>query len=90
MDFQLITNNFLIIFQGLDKTLILVFLSLILGFFISIPFALARVSSIKLLSQSVYYYIFVTRGTPLLVQIYLIYFGLDQSKLSEKAFFGYF
>ena len=86
MDFHLITNNFLIILQGLDETLILIFLSLILGFFISIPFALARVASIKILSQSVYYYIFVIRGTPLLVQIYLIYFGLGSIKAIRESF----
>ena len=44
MDFQLIINNFLVILQGLDETLVLIFLSLIIGFFISIPFALARIS----------------------------------------------
>ena len=86
MDFQLIINNFLVILQGLDETLILIFLSLILGFFISIPFALARVSSIKVLSQSIYYYIFVIRGTPLLVQIYLIYFGLGSIKAVRESF----
>ena len=87
MDFQLIINNFLVILQGLDETLVLIFLSLIIGFFISIPFALARVSSIKVLSQSVYYYIFVIRGTPLLVQIYLIYFGLGSIKAVRESFF---
>ena len=86
MDFQLIINNFLIILQGLDETLILIFLSLILGFFISIPFAIARVSSIKILSQSVYCYIFIIRGTPLLVQIYLIYFGLGSIKAIRESF----
>ena len=86
MDFNLIINNFFIILQGLDETLILIFLSLSIGFFISIPFALARISSIKILSQSVYYYIFVIRGTPLLVQIYLIYFGLGSIKAVRESF----
>ena len=49
MDFYLIINNFFIILQGLDETLILIFLSLSIGFVISIPFALARISSIKIL-----------------------------------------
>ena len=86
MDIHLIINNFFIILQGLDETLILIFLSLIIGFFISIPFAIARVSSIKILSQSVYYYIFIIRGTPLLVQIYLIYFGLGSIKVIRESF----
>ena len=90
MDFQLIINNFLVILQGLDETLRLIFYSLTLGFFISIPFSLARVSSIKVLSQSVYYYIFVIRGTPLLVQIYLIYFGLGSIKAVRESFLWFF
>ena len=76
MNFELIYNNFFIIISGLDETLKLVALSLSIGFMISIPFALARASSIKILSQLVYYYVFIIRGTPLLVQIYLIYYGL--------------
>ena len=64
-----------------------IFLSLILGFFISIPFALARISSIKILSQSVYYYIFVIRGTPLLVQIYLIYSYAKEQQEKSKYYF---
>jgi len=87
MDIYLIINNFFTILNGLDETLILIFLSLILGFVISIPFALGRVSSIKILSQSIYYYIFVIRGTPLLVQIYLIYFGLGSIKAVRESFF---
>ena len=61
-------------------------MSLSIGLFISIFFALARISSIKSLSQIVYYYIFVIRGTPLLVQIYLIYFGLGSIKAIRESF----
>jgi len=86
MDIELIITNFLIVFNGIDETIILVLLSLSLGFFISIFFALARISSIKLLSESIYYYIFVIRGTPLLVQIYLIYFGLGSLKPIRESF----
>ena len=86
MNFELIYNNFFIIITGLDETLELVIISLGLGFIIAIPFALARVSSIKVLSKSVYYYIFVIRGTPLLVQIYLIYYGLGTIEYVRESF----
>ena len=86
MNFELIYNNFFIILSGLDETLKLVIISLSLGFIISIPFALARASSIKILSQSVYYYVFVIRGTPLLVQIYLIYYGLGTIQFIRESF----
>ena len=86
MNFELIYNNFFIILSGLDETLKLVIISLSLGFIISIPFALARASSIKILSQSAYYYIFIIRGTPLLVQIYLIYYGLGTIEFIRESF----
>ena len=90
MDIQLIITNFFIVLNGLDNTIILVLISLSTGFVISIFFALARISSIKSLSRIVYYYIFIIRGTPLLVQIYLIYFGLGSIKAVRESFFGYF
>ena len=86
MNFELIVDNFFLIILGLDETLNLVIISLSLGFVISIPFSLARISSIKILSKSVYYYIFIVRGTPLLVQIYLIYFGLGAIPFVRESF----
>ena len=86
MNFELIYNNFFIILSGLDETLELVIISLSLGFIIAIPFALARASSIKILSRSVYYYVFIIRGTPLLVQIYLIYYGLGTIQFVRESF----
>ena len=86
MDFQLIISNFFIVITGIDETILLVLLSLSIGLFISIFFALARISSIKSLSQIVYCYIFIIRGTPLLVQIYLIYFGLGSIKAIRESF----
>ncbi|PPR51903.1 MAG: Octopine transport system permease protein OccM [Alphaproteobacteria bacterium MarineAlpha5_Bin10] len=87
MDFSLIINNFTIVIKGLDETLLLVSLSLSIGFIISIFFAVGRISSISILSKSIYYYIFVIRGTPLLVQIYLIYFGLGSIKAVRESVF---
>ena len=90
MNFELIFNNFFIILSGLDETLKLVFISLSIGFLISIPFSIARVSSIKVLSRGIYYYVFVIRGTPLLVQIYLIYFGLGAVPAIRDSFLWIF
>jgi octopine/nopaline transport system permease protein len=90
MNFELIYNNFFIILTGLDETLKLVIISLSLGFFISIPFTLLRMSSNKILSQSIYYYVFVIRGTPLLVQIYLIYYGLGTIEFIRESFLWFF
>lgn len=87
-DFQnsLIVKNFFIIISGLDNTLFLLIISLPIGFVLALVFALGRVSKIKILSSIIASYIFVIRGTPLLVQIYLIYFGLGSIKIIRDSF----
>ena len=85
----LIVKNFFIVLSGLDNTLLLLLISLPLGFVLALIFAIGRVSKIKLLSQTVASYIFVIRGTPLLVQIYLIYFGLGSIKFIRESFLWY-
>ena len=57
-----------------------------IGFILSLIFALARVSKNKFLSKIIEYYIFIISGTPLLVQIYLIYFGLGSIKVIRDSF----
>jgi octopine/nopaline transport system permease protein len=71
---------------GLVLTLELVGLSLFLGIFVAIGFALMRVSSYRALSGFAYGYAFVFRGTPLLVQIFLIYYGLGQFEAVRGSF----
>ena len=85
----LIVKNFFIVLSGLDNTLLLLLISLPIGFVLALIFAIGRVSKIKLLSQTVASYIFVIRGTPLLVQIYLIYFGLGSIKFIRESFLWY-
>ncbi len=85
----LIVKNFFIVLSGLDNTLLLLLTSLPIGFLLALIFALGRVSKIKLISASIASYIFVIRGTPLLVQIYLIYFGLGSIKLIRESFLWY-
>ena len=83
---SLILNNFSKIYNALGKTFELLLHSLPIGFILSLFFALGRVSKIKLLSKLVASYIFLIRGTPLLVQIYLIYFGLGSIKAIRESF----
>lgn len=64
-----------------DGTLItieLLVLASVIGLAIAVPMALARVSRNPLLAGFAYGYIYLLRGTPLLVQLYLVYFGLSQ------------
>ena len=86
---SLIYKNFFLVLSGLDNTILLLLNSLPVGFVLALLFALGRVSKIALLSRTIASYIFVIRGTPLLVQIYLIYFGLGSVKFIRESFLWY-
>lgn len=64
--------------EGTWVTLILLVVSGVFGNMLAVPIALARVSRNPALWIPSYLYILLMRGTPLLVQIYLIYFGLGE------------
>ena len=83
---SLIFINFFKVLNGLDDTLLLLLVSLPIGFVLSLIFALGRLSKNYILSKTIEYYIFVIRGPPLLVQIYLIYFGLGSVKAIRESF----
>ena len=86
---SLIYKNFFLVLSGLDNTILLLLISLPLGFVLALLFALGRVSKITFLSRTIASYIFIIRGTPLLVQIYLIYFGLGSVKFIRESFLWY-
>jgi len=62
--------------NGLWTTVSLVSVSFICGAILSVPVALARMSKNRFLSALAYGYIYIFRGTPLLAQLFLIYYGL--------------
>ena len=62
--------------DGLYITLILTFISLIAGLFLGIALALGRVYGNKIVAGICIGYIEIIRGTPLLVQLFILYFGL--------------
>ncbi|EIN5960558.1 ABC transporter permease [Vibrio cholerae] len=78
MDFSLIIDSLPIYLSGLWTTVWLVSLSLVIGLLCAIPLATARNSKQKWFSLPAWGYIYFLRGTPLLVQLYLIYYGMDQ------------
>jgi len=83
---SLLFRNFIEVLLGLDNTLLLLIISLPVGFILSLIFAIGRVSENKLISKTIASYIFIIRGTPLLVQIYLIYFGLGSVEFIRESF----
>ena len=59
-------------------TLKLLSVSLIIGLFIGLFFAILRLNKNIFINKFAYGYSYIFRGTPLLVQIFIIYFGLGQ------------
>jgi polar amino acid transport system permease protein len=78
MDLALVLRSLPDLLRGALVTAELVALSLGAGFVLAVALALARVSRRRWLWLPAYAYIFFFRGTPLLVQIYLVYYGLGQ------------
>ncbi|KJZ14374.1 MULTISPECIES: ABC transporter permease [unclassified Halomonas] len=62
--------------EGLTTTVQLVFLSLIVGLIAAVPLAIGRGSKRRWIKMPIFFYTYVFRGTPLLVQLYLIYYGV--------------
>lgn len=62
--------------EGLATTVQLVFLSLVIGLVMAVPLAIARGSRRKWIKLPIFFYTYVFRGTPLLIQLYIIYYGV--------------
>ncbi|WP_301459324.1 ABC transporter permease [Pseudorhodobacter sp.] len=78
LDISLIAANFDRFLYGVWTTLNLTFIALFIGALLAIPMAIARASRHRFWNPIVWGYTYVFRGTPLLVQTYLIYYGFGQ------------
>ena len=86
MNFGLMIETFPKLLSGLNLTIQLVTISLFLGFCLAIGMALLRLSNNTFLSFFAKTYVFYIRGTPLLVQIFLIYYGIAQFEIIRETF----
>ncbi len=78
MDFELMINSFPKLLNATVITLKLLSASLFFGLFIGLLFAVLRMNKNPIINKFAYGYSYVFRGTPLLVQIFIIYYGLGQ------------
>lgn len=78
MDFSPIFANAGLYLGGLVTTMQLVFWALAIGLAFAIPLAVMRMSGNPLVNGPVWAYTYFFRGTPLLVQMFLLYYGLGQ------------
>ncbi len=86
MDIQVIIDNLPLYFQGLWITIILVVISLISGLCLAIPIALLATSKSRWIAMLPKAFIYFFRGTPLIVQMYLIYHGMGQFEIVRESF----
>ena len=86
MDLDLMINSLPKLLSATLTTLKLLSLSLIFGLIIGLIFAIMRLSKNKFISNFSYGFSYTFRGTPLLVQIFIIYFGLGQIESLRDSF----
>ena len=86
MDLDLMVSSFPKLLNATLVTLKLLSLSLIFGIILGLFFAILRLNKNIFLNKFSYFYSYIFRGTPLLVQIFIIYFGLGQIEFLRSSF----
>jgi His/Glu/Gln/Arg/opine family amino acid ABC transporter permease subunit len=87
LDFELMWESVPDLLGGMLLTLELTFASLVFGIVLALPLAALRTAKSRLLWMPAYGYITFFRGTPLLVQIFLIYYGTGQFAWIKETWF---
>ena len=86
MNWDLIYHNLPLYLRGTVTTLLLVSASVIVSFALAVPLATLRASHNRLVAWPVAAYTLVMRGTPLLVQLFIVYYGLAQFESIRHSF----
>lgn len=86
-DFELIADSIPKMLMGIGLTFQLLFLSAILGLILAVLLLLMRISGKWYLSWPAQVHIYIFRGTPILVQIFIIYYGLPQFEFIRDSIF---
>ena len=78
LDFSVVLTKSPILLEGCVVTLQISFFALLLGMIFGIAGALCRISANRALNSLAFMYVWVIRGTPVMVQLFILYFGLPQ------------
>ena len=84
---QIILDNLPLFLQGLLLTLQLTGYSLLIGLLLAMPLARLRVSRNRWISQPVWAFTYFFRGTPMLLQLLVLYYGLAQFEWVRHSLF---
>ena len=85
-DYNVVWDSLPLYFSGLLETLKLLAIALFFGLLAALPLAVMRVSSRRVVNWPAWLYTYVIRGTPMLVQLFLIYYGLAQFAVVRESF----
>ena len=85
MNWDVIVQYLPRLLDGALLTLQLVAISVVLGLILALPMGVARASQNLYVRALPYAYIFFFRGTPLLVQLFLVYYGMAQFEVVRKS-----
>ncbi|MDD6679465.1 MAG: amino acid ABC transporter permease [Firmicutes bacterium] len=75
-----------ILLPGLTMTIPLTVLSFSIAMVIAVAVAMVQFANIRILKQLARFYIWIVRGTPLLVQLYVVFYGLPNLGIMVKPF----
>ncbi len=90
IDWNLVIANYDLYITGMWNTINLTFLSGASGFVISLPLAFLRASKHPIFNGPIWCFTYFIRSTPLLVQTYLIYYGIGRLLGPESMFWFLF
>lgn len=85
MDLSIVRESLGLYFQGLWTTIWMVAVAVVAGLCLAVPLAVARTSKNSLINWPVWAYTYFFRGTPLLIQLFLIYYGLGQFRFVQDS-----
>lgn len=81
--FEKFIDSFDVFIKGMFITLQVTVVAVLIAIIIGLLFAFLKISNIKILEWIANIYIYVVRGTPLIVQIFIFYFGLTSLNISQ-------
>jgi len=87
VDFILILSHWDIFLVGIKNTVFLVLFGLMFGAILALPMAIVRWRRVPILAQAIAAFVYVIRGSPMLVQAYILYFGLAQFEAVRESIF---
>lgn len=86
MNFEVIWDSLPQYWQAAWVTLQLLFMALLIGLTVAIPLAVLRAANNPWFSKPIWFFTYLIRGTPMLVQLFLIYYGAGQFEWIRESF----